>query len=143
MKNKFKLIGIIALAAVIVFSIAACKEDDEPEVPAVDTGIVPANLRGTWVNDTDPTHKVIITSNTFKAELLSGSITVSVISVTNGAGETGYTNGRIFAVSPVTAITGNGLGYTIDDIYEPFPFSLNFNGGFTKAKLYGDIFTKE
>jgi len=42
MKNFFKLLGIIALVAVIGFSMAACKNDDEGG------GTDPA-LNGTWV----------------------------------------------------------------------------------------------
>jgi predicted small secreted protein len=52
MKNKFKLLGIIAMVALIGFSIAACKTDDDGGGGGIDSAVW-ANLKDTeWFNDT-------------------------------------------------------------------------------------------
>ena len=48
MKNAIKLFGIIALVAVIGFSMVACGDDDDDGGGG---GLVPAELQGRWLRD--------------------------------------------------------------------------------------------
>ena len=56
MKNKIKLFGIIALVAVIGFSMVACGDNDDDDNPGV---VSPFN--GTWTNEADSDDKITIT----------------------------------------------------------------------------------
>jgi len=67
MKKIFKLIGIIAIVAIIGFSFTACEEEeDDPPPPPPPY----ANYLGTWVCDSDLT--LVITSNEFKVDSSEG-----------------------------------------------------------------------
>lgn len=63
MKNKFKfdflkVIGMIALAAVIGIGLAGCPTEDDSGGGGGD--IVPAELQGNWLRDTDGTEKYLV-----------------------------------------------------------------------------------
>ena len=54
MKNFVKLIGIIALVAVVMFGVAACDGGDDPSGGN-------SAFNGTWTNEADPDDKITIT----------------------------------------------------------------------------------
>jgi hypothetical protein len=51
MKNLFKLLGIIAIVAVIGFSMAACPEEQENNGNGTGSGDIDSSLYGTWRNE--------------------------------------------------------------------------------------------
>ena len=59
MKSFIKLFGIIALVAVIGFSMAACGNDGDEKKG----GGLPAELIGSWVSDSNESYKVEFKSN--------------------------------------------------------------------------------
>ena len=107
MKNVYKLLGIIALAAVIGISMTACGGDDD---------LVPAELRGTWKGTGSLSAvTVTITGTTFKVEhTTAGSFTADVSKVENvtntGATSALYPSG--YKVSyEITEVKGDGFNY--------------------------------
>jgi len=69
MKNFFKFLGIIALVAVIGFSMAGCKEEDN------DGG--GSSFDGTWKNDTDQSDTITINNPNWtrtKGDVQSGTL---------------------------------------------------------------------
>ena len=113
MKNLFKLFGIIALVAIIGFSMSACK-DPEP-----DPDTVPSAWQGTWNGNGGVSGQTItFTGTTVKWEGGGDSFTAGTLvftAETNAGTNNGtYPNGyRI--TGKITAITGDGRDYSVGE----------------------------
>jgi hypothetical protein len=60
MKNVFKILGVIALVAVIGFGVAACKsDDDDDDGDGGGGGLVPKELKGNWLRDTEGSERYL------------------------------------------------------------------------------------
>jgi len=100
MRNTIKILAVIALAAVIGFSFAACGGGDDGG-----GGSVPTELIGVWQSEEDPANKVTITSTTYSEEnSLTGSLSVKI---------SGVENQSVPADNPILNNLGATVGYII------------------------------
>jgi hypothetical protein len=147
MKNFWKIFGIIALVAIIGFSMLACEEksSDDDDTTGTDTttpdtnkpGVSGAETDGTWVGDaTNGT--LVISGNKFtspdptgtKANILAASITNSATAATIGVGDGKITitvGGAYTQVAFLYTVSGNTLTISTSETANP-PNEVKFTG---------------
>jgi len=101
MKNFFKLFGIIALTAVIGFSMAACKDDDgkDDKKPSKDSPLV-----GYWYKDVNDFDETLI---------FRGSGTVSGFGGSSFTSANYSVSGDVITISPDTTVYGDNVQGTM------------------------------
>jgi hypothetical protein len=120
MKNFFKTIGIIAVAAVIGLSMTACGEEESDPPPQI-----PQQFRGTWVEENDGnTRTLVITADSMTITSTDGSSFSSGTLKGLNSGSSGALSFAFGAVN-LNINSSNQLVIIIDD-------SFNFKGTYNK-----------
>jgi hypothetical protein len=130
MKNAIKFFWIIALIAVIGFSMMACGDDDGGGSSS--GGKIPSGLVARWYNDEECTSVAFTINSNGKMNISFGTYAISV------------SNDTITFTDPNPVMTVkymlNGKVLTLSDnswTYGSTPWDVNFN------KLFGDVYYKE
>jgi hypothetical protein len=118
MKNTIKLFGIIALVAVIGFSMTACPEPEEEKAEEEN-----GTLNGTWVSETDSTYTGTITiGSDGKGTIVtsrSGTLTVTGVTkttVSTNGGDFDY----VLSGNKLTLSNGTGMITAIMVSFSPY-----------------------